>query len=75
MTNIKLNDDLPIITPAAIYEAQRDGYKFIRLTQPQAEKAAEAGKKLYLLEYSTELKKVVCVGFYVKVENLIEIAL
>lgn len=75
MTNIKLNDDLPIITPEAVYEAQRDGYKFIRLTQLQAEKAAEEGKKLYLLEYETELKKVVCVGVYVKVENLIEIAL
>ena len=75
MTNIKLNDDLPIITPAAVYEAQRDGYKFIRLTQPQAIKAAEVGKKLYRLEYETELKKVVCVGFYVKVSDLIKIAL
>ena len=75
MTNIKLNDDLPIITPAAVYEAQRDGYKFIRLSQEQALQAIKANKKLYRLEYETELKKVVCVGFYVKVSDLIEIAL
>ena len=68
-------NNFPIINPAAVYEAQRDGYKFIRLSQPQAIKAAEAGKKLYLLEYSTELKKVVSVGVYVKVSDLIDIAL
>ena len=68
-------DNLPIITPSAIYEAQRDGYKFIRLSDEQIDKARKANKKLYRLEYETELKKVVCVGVYVKVENLIEIAL
>jgi hypothetical protein len=68
-------DNLPTITPAAVYEAQRDGAKFIRLSGEQADAAIKAGKKLYLLEYETELKKVVCVGVYVKVSDLIKIAL
>ena len=63
------------ITPAAVYQAQCDGYKFIRLTEEQAEQAAKAHKKLYNLEYETETKKVVCVGVYVKVSDLIAIAL
>lgn len=68
-------DNLPIITPEAVYEAQRDGYKFIRLNDEQIDKARKANKKLYHLEYSTEFKKVVCVGVYVKVSDLISIAL
>lgn len=31
MTNIKYNDNLPIITPKEVFNAQKDGYKFIRL--------------------------------------------
>ena len=68
-------DNLPIITPAAVYEAQRDGYKFIRLSEEQIIKAKQANKQLYKLEYETELKKVVSYGFYVKVSDLIDIAL
>ena len=68
-------NNFPIITPAAVYEAQKDGYKFIRLTEKQAEQVAKANKKLYTLEYETEDKKVVCVGVYVKVSDLIKIAL
>ena len=75
MTNIKYDNDLPIITPASVYEAQRDGYKFIRLSQEQAIQAIESNKKVYRLEYGTDLKQVVCVGVYVKVSNLIDIAL
>lgn len=66
---------LPTVTPSEVYEAQRDGYKFIRLSQPQSERAAKAGKRLYKLEYETELKKVVSIGVYVKVSDLIDIAL
>lgn len=65
----------PKINPSAVYNAQCGGYKFIRLTEEQAEQAAKANKKLYTLEYETEDKKVVCVGVYVKVLDLIEIAL
>ena len=65
-------NNFPIITPAAVYQSQKDGYKFIRLTEEQA---AKAHKKLYNLEYETEDKKVVCVGVYVKVSDLISIAL
>ena len=68
-------NNFPIITPAAVYQSQKDGYKFIRLTEEQAEQAAKAHKKLYNLEYETEDKKVVCVGVYVKVSDLISIAL
>jgi len=68
-------DNLPTITPAAVYEAQKDGYKFIRLSEEQITKAMQANKKLYRLEYETELKKVVSYGLYVKVSDLIEIAL
>lgn len=68
-------DNLPTITPSAVYEAQRDGYKFIRLSGEQIDKARKANKKLYRLEYETELKKVVSYGFYVKVSDLIKIAL
>ena len=75
MTNIKYNDDLPIITPASVYEAQCDGYKFIRLSQEQAIQAIESNKKVYRLEYETGLKQVVCVGVYVKMSDLIKIAL
>lgn len=67
-------DNFPTITPAAVYEAQRHGYKFIRLTEEQAEQAVKANKTLYTLEYQTEIKKVVCVGVYVKVSDLITIA-
>lgn len=74
MTNIKYNDDLPTITPEAVYEAQRDGYKFIRLSQEQALQAIKENKKLYRLEYGTDLKQI-CVGVYVKVSDLIDIAL
>ena len=74
MTNIKYDNDLPIITPVSVYEAQRDGYKFIRLSQEQAIQAIESNKKVYRLEYGTDLKQI-CVGVYVKVSNLIEIAL
>ena len=74
MTNIKYNNDLPIITPASVYEAQRDGCKFIRLSQEQAIQAIESNKKVYRLEYGTDLKQI-CVGVYVKVSDLIEIAL
>lgn len=68
-------DNLPIITPSAVYEAQKDGYKFIRLSEEQIDKARKANKKLYCLIYETELKKVVSYGFYVKVSDLIDIAL
>lgn len=68
-------DNLPIITPLAVYEAQRDGYKFIRLNESQQNQAAKAGKNLFHLEYETELKKVVSVGVYVKISDLIKIAL
>ena len=68
-------DNLPTITPATVYEAQCDGYKFIRLNEEQIDKARKANKKLYRLEYETELKKVVSYGFYVKVSDLIKIAL
>lgn len=68
-------DNLPIVTPSAVYEAQKDGYKFIRLNEEQIAKARKANKKLYCLEYETELKKVVSYGFYIKVSDLIEIAL
>lgn len=68
-------DNLPIITPSAVYEAQKDGYKFIRLSEEQIDKAKQANKQLYKLEYETELKKVVSYGFYVKVSDLIKIAL
>lgn len=68
-------DNLPIVTPEAVYEAQRDGYKFIRLSEEQITKARQANKQLYKLEYETELKKIVSYGFYVKVSDLIDIAL
>ena len=68
-------NNFPIITPSAVYEAQRDGYKFIRLSEEQIELAEKAHKKLYTLEYETEDKKVACVGVYVKVSDLIKIAL
>ena len=68
-------DNLPIITPTAVYEAQRDGYKFVRLNESQQDMAIKAGKNLLRLEYETELKKVISYGFYVKVSDLIEIAL
>lgn len=72
---MKHYNNLPVVTPAAVYEAQRDGAKFIRLNEEQAKQAAKAGKKLYHLEYETELKKISCVGVYVKVSDLIKIAL
>lgn len=71
-------DNLPIITPEAVYEVQRDGYKFIRLSDEQIDKARKANKKLYLLKhkFSAEFnREIACVGVYVKVENLISIAL
>lgn len=68
-------DNLPIITPADVYEMQKDGYKFIRLSNEQTDKARKANKKLYRLEYETELKKVVSYGVYIKVSDLIKIAL
>lgn len=68
-------DNLPIVTPSNIYQAQKDGYKFIRLSDEQIDKARKANKKLYRLEYETELKKVVSYGFFVKIEDLISIAL
>lgn len=68
-------DNLPIITPADVYEIQKDGYKFIRLSDEQTDKAKKANKKLYRLEYETELKKVVSYGVYIKVSDLIKIAL
>ena len=63
------------ITPAAVYQAQCDGYKFVRLSEEQIELAEKAHKELHTLEYETETKKVVCVGVYVKVLDLIKIAL
>lgn len=68
-------NNFPTITPAAVYEAQRDGYKFIRLSEEQIELAEKAHKELHTLKYETEDKKVVCVGVYVKVSDLIAIAL
>lgn len=68
-------DNLPTITPSAVYEAQRDGYKFIRLNESQQNQAMVADKNLLRLEYEIELKKVVSVGVYVKVSDLIRIAL
>jgi len=68
-------DKLPIITPSAVFEAQRDGAKFIRLNEQQAEAAVKAGKTLYSLQYTHDNKKVSCVGIYVKIADLIEIAL
>ena len=68
-------NNFPIINPAAVYQAQKDGYKFIRLSEEQIAKAKQANKQLYKLEYETELKKVISYGFYVKVSDLIEIAL
>ena len=66
---------LPTITPSEVYEAQMDGYKFIRLSEGQAEWATKAGKKLYSLEYETDLKKVTSVGVYVRISDLIDIAM
>jgi hypothetical protein len=68
-------NNFPIITPAAVYHAQKDGYKFVRLSEEQIELAEKAHKELHTLEYETEDKKVVCVGVYVKVSDLIKIAL
>lgn len=68
-------DKLPIITPNCVFEAQRDGAKFIRLNETQAEAAAKAGKTLYSLQYTHEGKKISCIGVYVKVSDLIKIAL
>ena len=68
-------DNLPIITPTAVYEAQRDGYKFVRLNESQQDMAIKAGKNLLRLEYETELKKVISYGVYIKVSDLIAIAL
>lgn len=68
-------DKLPIITPKAVYEAQHDGTKFIRLNEQQAETAVKAGKTLYSLQYMQDNKKVSCIGVYVKVSDLIKIAL
>ena len=68
-------DKLPTITPKAVYEAQRDGAKFVRLNEQQAEAAVKAGKTLYSLQYAQDNKKVSCVGVYVKVSDLIKIAL
>lgn len=65
----------PKINPSAVYQAQHDGYKFIRLSEEQIELAEKAHKELHTLEYETEDKKVVCVGVYVKVSDLIKIAL
>lgn len=72
---MKYYNNFPTINPIAVYEAQRDGYKFIRLNEEQTEQALRENKKLYTLEYETEIKKIVCVGVYVKVEDLISIAL
>lgn len=72
---MKYNNLITTITPSNVYEAQKDGYKFIRLSDEQIDKARKANKKLYKLEYETELKKVVSYGFYVKVSDLIDIAL
>lgn len=69
------DNSITIITPSAVYEAQRDGYKFIRLSDEQIDKARKANKELYCLIYETELKKVVSYGIYVKVSDLIDIAL
>lgn len=68
-------DNLPTITPSAVYEAQRDGYKFVRLNESQQDMAIKAGKNLLRLEYETELKKIISYGVYVKVSDLIAIAL
>ena len=68
-------DNLPTITPSAVYEAQRDGYKFVRLNESQQDMAIKAGKNLLRLEYETELKKVISYGVYIKVSDLIAIAL
>lgn len=68
-------DKLPIITPNCVFEAQRDGAKFVRLNEQQAEAAAKAGKTLYSLQYMQDNKKVSCVGVYVKVSDLIRVAL
>ena len=72
---MKYYNNLPIITPSAVYEAQRDGAKFIRLNEQQVEAAAKAGKTLYSLQYMQDNKKISCVGIYVKVSDLINIAL
>lgn len=69
------DNSITIITPSAVYEAQRDGYKFIRLSDEQIDKAVKANKQLHCLIYETELKKVVSYGVYVKVSDLIDIAL
>lgn len=68
-------DKLPIITPNCVFEAQRDGTKFIHLNEAQAEAAAKAGKTLYSLQYMQDNKKVSCVGVYVRVSDLIRVAL
>lgn len=68
-------DNLPTITPSAVYEAQRDGYKFVRLNESQQDMAIKAGKNLLRLEYETELKKIISYGVYIKVSDLIAIAL
>lgn len=68
-------DNLPIITPSAVYEAQRDGAKFIHLNETQADAAIKAGKKLYSLQFTHKNEKISCVGVYVKVSDLIKIAL
>ena len=64
----------PKINPSAVYQAQRDGYKFVRLSEEQIELVEKAHKELHTLEYETKTKKVVCVGVYVKITDLISIA-
>ena len=69
-------NNLPTITPKCVFEAQRDGAKFIRLNETQADAAVKAGKTVWCLQYDTQdNKKISCLGIYVKVSDLIKIAL
>lgn len=70
-----LADACETITPAEVFLGQKEGYKFIRLSAEQAQKALNAGKGLRHLSYFVNDIKRDCVGIMVKVEDLIKCAL